>query len=264
MRRHVCSPAAPRRPAVADRAVLRRVLALPARARAGLRPSPRRRSTTRARSSGLERALHVFVEPRVQQLGDAHAAGSTTSRAGCTSTRTSSSRRCTLAFIYLLRNEHFYFVRNMFMVAMGIALVGYVALPDRAAADAARARASPTRCRTSPASRPRLGVNALFNPYAAVPVDARRLRADARRADDPDGAPPLGQGAVGALPADRHAVVVVATANHWWLRRASPAPPSRPSPRLAAQALFARARPAGVGVGRPSRRPRCAVVFAAG
>ena len=35
----------------------------------------------------------------------------------------------TLAWIYLRRNERFYFVRNMFMVAMGIALIGYVAVP---------------------------------------------------------------------------------------------------------------------------------------
>ena len=87
---------------------------------------------------------------------------------------------CTLAFIYLFRNEHFYFVRNMFMVAMGLALVGYVVYPT-----------------APPRMLPELGfvdsvadftgvsrdsdVNALFNPYAAVPVDARRLRADARR-----------------------------------------------------------------------------------
>ena len=35
----------------------------------------------------------------------------------------------TLAFIYLRRNASFYFIRNMFMVAMGIALVGYAAFP---------------------------------------------------------------------------------------------------------------------------------------
>ena len=110
---------------------------------------------------------------------------------------------CTLAFIYLFRNEHYYFVRNMFMVAMGLALVGYVVYPT-----------------APPRMLPELGfvdsvsdftgvssdsnVNALFNPYAAVPVDARRLRADAGRADDPDGQAPLGEGAVGALRPDRH------------------------------------------------------------
>ena len=50
-----------------------------------------------------------------------------------------------LVFIYLRRNDSFYFVRNMFMIAMAIALVGYIAVPDRAAAAAARSGASPTR-----------------------------------------------------------------------------------------------------------------------
>ena len=34
-----------------------------------------------------------------------------------------------LVWLYLYRNEHFYFVRNMFMVAMGLALVGYALVP---------------------------------------------------------------------------------------------------------------------------------------
>ena len=34
-----------------------------------------------------------------------------------------------LAWLYLFRNEHFYFVRNMFLVAMGLALVGYALFP---------------------------------------------------------------------------------------------------------------------------------------
>ena len=39
-----------------------------------------------------------------------------------------------LVWLYLFRNDHFPFVRNMFMVAMGLALVGYAAVPDGAAA----------------------------------------------------------------------------------------------------------------------------------
>jgi membrane-associated phospholipid phosphatase len=35
----------------------------------------------------------------------------------------------TLAFVYVRRNDSFYFVRNAFMVAMGIALVGYALYP---------------------------------------------------------------------------------------------------------------------------------------
>ena len=34
-----------------------------------------------------------------------------------------------LIYLYLFRNRRFYFVRNMFMVAMGIALVGYIVYP---------------------------------------------------------------------------------------------------------------------------------------
>ena len=34
-----------------------------------------------------------------------------------------------LIWLYLARNESFYFVRNMFMVAMGLALVGYMVFP---------------------------------------------------------------------------------------------------------------------------------------
>src|SRR5579862_271554 len=34
-----------------------------------------------------------------------------------------------LMFIYLRRNDSFYFVRNMFMIAMAIALVGYALYP---------------------------------------------------------------------------------------------------------------------------------------
>jgi hypothetical protein len=34
-----------------------------------------------------------------------------------------------LVWLYLYRNQHFYFVRNMFMIAMGLALIGYTLVP---------------------------------------------------------------------------------------------------------------------------------------
>ena len=111
---------------------------------------------------------------------------------------------CTLAFIYLFRNEHFYFVRNMFMVAMALALVGYVLYPT-----------------APPRMLPELGFTGLglglhrrvvgrvgeraVQPVRGGAVDARRLRADAGRPDDPDGAPDLGARAVGGLRAGGHA-----------------------------------------------------------
>ena len=74
-----------------------------------------------------------------------------------------------LVWLYLRHNEKFYFVRNMFVVAMGLALVGYLLLPT-----------------APPRFFPELGfvdtlsyyvnvkhdsglVTLFFNPYAAVP-----------------------------------------------------------------------------------------------
>jgi membrane-associated phospholipid phosphatase len=76
----------------------------------------------------LERHLGLFVEPSVQAW--------TTSRTWLIDVASWMYLNChfvvttfTLAFLYLFRNERFYFVRNMFMVAMGIALVGYLVFP---------------------------------------------------------------------------------------------------------------------------------------
>jgi membrane-associated phospholipid phosphatase len=76
----------------------------------------------------LERALHVFIEPSIQAwalnkrwLMDI--ADWTYLNAHYVVTMGA------LVFIYLRRNESFYFVRNMFMIAMLIALVGYALYP---------------------------------------------------------------------------------------------------------------------------------------
>ena len=73
-----------------------------------------------------------------------------------------------LIWLYLARNHAFYYVRNMFMIAMGLALVGYLVYPT-----------APPRCCPSGASRTRVAEavgpadgehrNVLYNPYAAVP-----------------------------------------------------------------------------------------------
>ena len=81
-----------------------------------------------ARVIGLERSLHVFVEPAVQAWAVGHpwlieAADWTYLNAQFTVTAAA------LTFIYLRRNASFYFVRNMFIVAMLLALVAYVVFP---------------------------------------------------------------------------------------------------------------------------------------
>jgi hypothetical protein len=121
----------------------------------------------------------------------------------------------TLAFIYLRRNASFYFVRNMFVVAMGIALVGYAAfptapprlMPEWGFTDSVAAFTG-VDAATGPAA-------ALINPFAAVPsmhvafalMLAVPMARMARRRP------------VKALWAAYPAVVtfvVIATANHWW------------------------------------------------
>jgi membrane-associated phospholipid phosphatase len=76
----------------------------------------------------LERTLHVFIEPSIQAwalslhwLMDAADWAYLYSHYVITTG--------VLLFIYLRRNKSFYFVRNMFMIAMGIALIGYAVFP---------------------------------------------------------------------------------------------------------------------------------------
>src|SRR5512133_3967167 len=74
-----------------------------------------------------------------------------------------------LVFLYLFHNKSFYFVRNMFMIAMGIALVGYAVyptapprlMPEWGFTDSVAALTG-QRVENEP-------VSALLNLYAAVP-----------------------------------------------------------------------------------------------
>ena len=74
-----------------------------------------------------------------------------------------------LAWLYLFRNDNFYFVRNMFMVAMGIALVGYALVPDRTAADAHRRGLHRHARDFTSVNQDSNAVSLLVNKYAAVP-----------------------------------------------------------------------------------------------
>ncbi len=77
----------------------------------------------------IERSLHIFWEPDIQSWVTGHAhwlldiADWTYVNAHLALTLAA------LVFIYLRRNDSFYFVRNMFMIAMLIALVGYSVYP---------------------------------------------------------------------------------------------------------------------------------------
>ncbi|MHB8241211.1 MAG: phosphatase PAP2 family protein [Solirubrobacteraceae bacterium] len=118
----------------------------------------------------LERGMHLFVEPSIQ----AWASGSHVLMVGASWLYVNAQTSVTigaLLYLYMRHNRNFYFVRNMFMIAMAIALVGYTIFPT------APPRFMPewgfidsvsdfTGVHVSHQSTM---ATALFNPYAAVP-----------------------------------------------------------------------------------------------
>jgi hypothetical protein len=145
-----------------------------------------------------------------------------------------------LIWLYLWRNHAFYFVRNMFMVAMGLALVGYMAFPT------APPRFLPEWGFTDTVANfvgetAESSANVLYNPFAAVPsmhvafalmiavpaiylVRTRVLKV------------------LWSLYPVVVTFVVMVTANHFWLDAALGALVAAVS-AYAASAAFARARP---------------------
>jgi hypothetical protein len=76
----------------------------------------------------LERVLHVFIEPRIQAwASNKHLLIDIADWSYLNAHDVVTIGA--LAFIYLRRNDSFYFVRNMLMIAMAIALVGYAVYP---------------------------------------------------------------------------------------------------------------------------------------
>jgi hypothetical protein len=188
----------------------------------------------------FERGLHVFFEPHVQAWAEAHRLVIDAASWMYVNSHFAITT-FTLAWMYLRRNERFYFVRNMFMVAMGIALVLYLAFPT-----------------APPRFLPELGFNdsvadftgikpssdaenLLFNPYAAVPsmhvCFALMLGLPMGR---------MVRRRWAALLWRAYPVViswvVIATANHWWLDAALGALTAAAAAAFAA-GLFARLRP---------------------
>lgn len=76
----------------------------------------------------LEKSLHTFFEPNVQQLFIDHRwiidfANYMYMNSHFVVTT------AFLVWLYVFRNQNFYFVRNMFLVAMALAIVGYALVP---------------------------------------------------------------------------------------------------------------------------------------
>ena len=76
----------------------------------------------------LERGMHLFVEPSIQSW----ASGSHALMLTCSWLYINAQTTVTVAalvYLYLCHNRNFYFVRNMLMIAMAIALIGYIVFP---------------------------------------------------------------------------------------------------------------------------------------
>jgi hypothetical protein len=188
----------------------------------------------------VERSLNTFFEADLQHWLLTHA-GWAVDAANWAYVNSHFSITVTfLIWLYLARNEAFYFVRNMFMIAMALALVGYMLYPT------APPRLLPEWGFTDTVENfvGTAGANsaeALYNPFAAVPsmhvafalmigVTAVQLVRN-----------PVAKAWWSLYPVLVTFVVVV-TANHFWVDAALGAMVAGMS-AYAAQAGLARARP---------------------
>jgi hypothetical protein len=187
-----------------------------------------------------ERAMGLFFEPSLQSWATAQVGWLVTAANWMYVNSHFVVTTTFLIWLYLARNHAYYFVRNMFMIAMGLALVGYIAFPT------APPRFMPewgfTDTVTSFVGQAaQHSAAVLYNPYAAVPsmhvAFALMVAIPARM---------LVRSRVLKLlwslyPAVVTFVVVV-TANHFWMDAALGAFVAALS-ALAARAALARARP---------------------
>src|ERR1700724_4735435 len=76
-----------------------------------------------------------------------------------------------ILYLYLRHNRNFYFVRNMFLIAMAIALVAYIVFPTAPPRFMPEWGFIDTVSDVTPVnvSHTSASMSALFNPYAAVP-----------------------------------------------------------------------------------------------
>jgi membrane-associated phospholipid phosphatase len=116
----------------------------------------------------FERSLGLFFEPGLQDWGQRHLSFAVTAANWMYVNSHFVVTTTFLIWLYLARNHAFYFVRNMFMIAMGIALVGYVALPTAPPRFLPEWGFSDTVASFVGESAEK-SANVLYNPFAAVP-----------------------------------------------------------------------------------------------
>jgi hypothetical protein len=116
----------------------------------------------------IEQALHFFVEPSIQVW----ASGSNLLMEVATWLYLNAQSTVligVLLYLYVVHNRSFYFVRNMLMVAMAIALFGYILFPTAPPRFMPEWGFSDSVADLTGVPATSAPVNALFNPYAAIP-----------------------------------------------------------------------------------------------
>ena len=116
----------------------------------------------------VERDLGLFFEPAVHAWASGHALVIDVASWMYVNSHFAVTT-VALAWLYLRRNERFYFVRNMFMVAMGIALVGYMALPTAPPRFMPEWGFTDSVAAFTGVEADSASADLLFNPYAAIP-----------------------------------------------------------------------------------------------
>jgi len=146
-----------------------------------------------------------------------------------------------LVWLYLFRNESYYFVRNMFVVAMGLALIGYTVFPTAPPRMFPQHGFVDTINDFSSVNQDSTVAKIFINPYAAIPsmhcafalmIGGSGVMVCRRRASK----------ALWALWPILIAWVVIVTANHFWTD-AVLGWAVAPASALVAARLLARVRP---------------------
>jgi hypothetical protein len=117
---------------------------------------------------GIERTLNIFVEPSVQAFTAGQQWLLDTASWMYINAQTSVTAGA-LAWLYFCRNDSFYFVRNMFLAAFGVALIGYSVFPTAPPRFFPEWGFFDAVSDFTSVPQDSVTINHLFNPYAAVP-----------------------------------------------------------------------------------------------
>jgi hypothetical protein len=116
----------------------------------------------------LEKSLHTFFEPDVQSFF-MHPRWLIDSANFMYMNSHFVVTTAFLVWLYLFRNRNFYFVRNMFMVAMGLAIIGYALLPTAPPRLFPQEGFVDTITQYAQVNHDSGLVKLFINPYAAIP-----------------------------------------------------------------------------------------------